>query len=324
MNDYILGVEIGGTKLQLAIADIDGGLLYTARGEVKAEDGASGILLWLEQNARQIISKAREFGGRIAGIGLGFGGPVDSATGRIIISNQIQGWKGFALKDWLQDKFKLPAVVHNDSNAACWGEYKNGFGKGARNFCYMNIGSGIGGGLVINGKLHDGQGFGAAEFGQTYVSDWTINTPGAVKKLELICSGWAIEERLRHPGYVPERSALLKLCGGDVNSITCAMLGAAADSDDFALKEISRVARSVAIALANVLSIVNPERIAMGGGVLNLGEAILAPIKKYLKEYEFISSSEKYEIGKCQLEETIVLVGAVLLFKETSGGLHCN
>ena len=319
MNDYILGIEIGGTKLQLAIGDENGNILYSVQGRVKAEDEATGILYWLEQNVPQVISQAPRLGGRIIGIGTGFGGPVETATGRVLASIQIRGWENFKIKNWMQETYKLPAVVHNDSNAACWGEYKKGFGAGTKNFCYMNIGSGIGGGTVINGSLYDGQGFGASEFGHTYVPDWTSDAPGAAKKLEQICSGWAIEKRLRRPGYVPGQSSLMRLCKGDISGITCAMLGASAgETDSFAQAEIDRVARSAAIALANVLCIVNPERIAMGGGVLNLGETILSPIRKHLKEYEFINGAGKYQIEKCQMGESIVLVGAILLFKESS------
>ena len=318
MNNYYLGVEIGGTKLQLAIGDENGKLLRIVQGRVNAEDGAQGILLWMEDNVPQIIREARDFDGRIAGIGVGFGGPVETAAGRVLASIQIRGWENFAIKNWFEEKFGLPAVVNNDSNAACWGEYKNGFGAGTNNFCYINIGSGIGGGLVINGALHDGQGFGASEFGHTYVPDWTADVPGAAEKLELICSGWSIEKRLRRPGYVPDQSALLRLCGGDIGNITCGMLGAAAGSGDaFALEEIDRVARSVAIALSNVLAVICPERIAMGGGVLNLGEVILAPVRKHIKQYEFINSTGRYLIEKCRLDESIVLVGAILLLKET-------
>ena len=370
MNSYILGVEIGGTKLQLAIGGADGVPLYIAQGRVNAGEGAQGILRWLEGNVPGVIAKAREFSGEIAGIGVGFGGPVETAAGRVMVSNQIGGWSGFELKDWFQRKFCLPASVFNDSNAACWGEYKCGFGAGTKNFCYMNIGSGIGGGLVLGGALYDGQGFGAAEFGHTYVPDWTpaysdkeaevrskttagnngeikiadyesagfINTgcanavsdcdlditipskyfPVRAIKLELICSGWSIEKRLRHPGYVPPDSALIKLCGGDIARITCGMLGATAEGgDSFALSEIDRVARSIAIALANVLCIASPERIAMGGGVMNLGETLLSPIRRHLKEYEFISNSGTYLIEKCKLDESIVLSGAILLHAET-------
>jgi len=318
MNDYLLGVEIGGTKLQLAIGDESGRLLHVEQGRVKAGDGARGILLWLENNIPGVIAKSRDFGGRIAGIGVGFGGPVETSTGRVLASMQIHGWENFKIRNWFEDKFKLPAVVNNDSNAACWGEYRNGFGAGTSNFCYMNIGSGIGGGLVIEGRLHDGQGFGAAEFGHTYVPDWTVgDVPGAAQKLELLCSGWSIEQRLRRPGYVPERSALMRMCCGEIGAISCATLGAAAEGDDdFAKAEIDRVARSVAIVLSSVLAIICPERIAMGGGVSGLGEILLAPLRAHLKKYEFINSSGRYELEKCRLDESIVLVGAILLLKD--------
>ncbi len=315
MNSYILGVEIGGTKLQLAIGDLSGKLLYIQQGRVDLKSGVDGILRWFKTNVPAVIIKAGEYSGKICGIGVGFGGPIETATGKVLVSVQVKGWDKFKIRDWFSRNFKLPVIVANDSNAACWGEYNLGCGRGTKQFCYMNIGSGLGGGLVANGKLYDGQGYGAGEIGQTYVPDWTAGSAGAAQRLELLCSGWSIEQRLNREGYVPANSEIHGLSGG--GKITCAMLGHAAESgDSFAAGEINRIADSISIALSNILSLFNPECIAIGGGVSNLGDVLIQPIRERTRRYIFISSEGRYRIEKCRLGDSIVLAGAVLLMRE--------
>jgi len=184
LEKYILGVEIGGTKLQLAISTRDGEILDTHQGRVDVDAGAPGIREWLEANMPAMFARASDLQGELVALGCGFGGPIDTAKGEVLKSIQIHGWSGFPIKAWFEEKFNLPAVIANDSNAATWGEYNNGSGRGSRYFFYTNMGSGVGGGIVIDGQLYDGQGYGAGEFGQTYVPDWTHDQPGKPEKIE--------------------------------------------------------------------------------------------------------------------------------------------
>jgi glucokinase len=221
MDDRLaIGVETGGTKLQVALGRGDGTILAVRRGSVAAESGAQGILEWVDRETALLLEDAVPVHGKPHAIGVGFGGPVESATGRVLTSHQIAGWQGVELKKRFEDRFELPTVVANDANAACWGEYCCGAGRGTKNFCYMNIGSGIGGAFVIDGELYDGQGFGAGEIGHTYVPDWTAAEPGAAAKLENLCSGWAIEKRIRRNASVSPNTPLGRRCGGDRTIIT--------------------------------------------------------------------------------------------------------
>jgi len=197
MNDLVIACEIGGTKLQAALGTREGLIVHRLRGTAQAAQGAQALLAWFEGSVPQLLDVARARDARVAGLGVGFGGPVESAVGRVLVSHQVSGWDDVPLKAWFEDTFSLPTTVINDSNAAGWAEFRLGAGRGTNTFCYMNIGSGIGGAFVIDGRLHDGQGFGAAEIGHTYVPDWTQAAPGAADKVERLCSGWAIERRVR-------------------------------------------------------------------------------------------------------------------------------
>jgi len=303
----VIGIEIGGTKLQAAIGREDGTIEKTIRGAAPP-GGAEAILGWFEKELPGFIRGMKE----IDRIGIGFGGPVDSRTGTVLTSHQVEGWSGFPLADWFEDHFEYETYVFNDSNAAGWAEYCLGAGKGTDHFLYMNIGSGIGGALIIKRVLHNGQGLGASELGHTHVPDWeAAHSP---RKLEDLCSGWSIERRQRAMADPDPQSPLGALCGGKSANITCAMLGQAAEQGDpRACEEIEHVAQSVGVALANAVTLFHPERIALGGGVPLMGDVLVGPIRRYANQYAFGPFQNRFEIVPCKLGESVVLAGAILL-----------
>lgn len=310
MSERILGIEIGGTKLQAAIGLEDGTITKTIRGAAPS-GGAQAILRWFEESLPALLDTADG----ISCIGVGFGGPVNSHTGAVLTSHQVEGWSGFALGDWFEEHFELETYVFNDSNSAGWAEYRLGAGRDTTHFLYNNIGSGIGGALIIDGLLHNGQGLGAGEIGHTYVPDW--QHPGVPRKLEDLCSGWSIERRQRAMPDPDPQSPLGQRCNGQSAMITCAMLGEAAQQGDpRACEEIDHVAQSVGIALANAVALFHPERIALGGGVALMGDVLLGPVRRYANEYAFGPFQHHFEIVPCELGESVVLAGAILLTSE--------
>jgi glucokinase len=314
MNPIAIALEIGGTKLQVALGTPEGEILARNRGQADTSEGAMSILRWFDASIPSMLEHARALGSSVTGIGVGFGGPVETASGRVLVSHQVGGWSGFPLQKHFEGKFNLPTTVANDANVSGWAEFCRGAGRGTRTFCYMNIGSGIGGAFVIDGKLFDGQGLGAAEIGHTYVPDWTSSAPGTWIKLERLCSGWAIERRLRESADLRPATALHALCGGDPARITCPMLGrAAAEGDDFAVHELDRTAQSLAVALSNVIALIHPERIALGGGVSLLGDVLLNPLRKHVNAICFEPYRGRFDIVPCELGEDVVLVGGLLI-----------
>lgn len=317
MAELILGIEIGGTKLQIALGTPDGTVIAVRQGFVEVNSGGEGIRRWLMERIPEFLSQENVPISQVAAMGCGFGGPIDRNAGKTLVSNQITGWHDFPLRDWLETTFKLHTWVENDSNAAAWGEYLLGFGRGIQHFFYTNLGSGVGGGLILNGTLYDGQGYGAGEFGHTYVPNLFEPGPCAPVKIEHVCSGWSIEARLRQPGYVPEGSHLYQNKDSGLANVTTYDLAKAANNGDkFALAEIERVAHTLGIGLANVLSLTNVERIAIGGGVSNLGDLLIEPVRYYTEKYAFISSQGRYQIQQSQLGELIVLIGAIQLARQ--------
>src|SRR5574340_625278 len=180
-----LGIEIGGTKLQLGVGPGDGtALAAIERLTVEPLRGAARILQQIETAAGLLIQR---FG--ISAIGVGFGGPVDSAAGRTLVSHQVEGWKDFPLADWCATTFGLPVALGNDSDMAGLAEARFGAGRGHRVVFYSNVGSGIGGALVIGGELYQGSRGVASEIGQLRPG---LQSERSDQTLEALASGWAI------------------------------------------------------------------------------------------------------------------------------------
>jgi glucokinase len=173
-----LGVEIGGTKLQVGVCDRQGRLRALVRRSVERRKGARAILRQLEEIIPPLLRAYR-----IKKIGVGFGGPFDIETGRAVRSHQITGWDGFPVQRWFERRFKLPVAIENDQNCAGLAEALCGAGRGLRRVLYITVGTGIGGGLILDGEIYGGR-YGAAEIGHTWVGN---------HRLEAVASGLAIE-----------------------------------------------------------------------------------------------------------------------------------
>ena len=315
--ERVAGIEIGGAKLQIGVGTSAGAIHALRRGQVDPARGAPAIRAWLEAEAPAFLAEARKSGSPPNALGIGFGGPIDSRQGRVIKSHQVAGWGDFPLREWAEEKFGLPTTVANDSSAACWAEWKVGAGAGTQAFFYMNVGSGIGGGIVIGGRLLDGQGFGAGEIGHSYVPVGPAGGWDGVDKppvLEALCCGWALEERVRQAVDLSGQSPLARLCQGDLQRIQGPLIAEAARAGDpVARAEIERTAEWLAYGLANAIALFHPERIAIGGGVALMGELLLAPLREHVRRVAFAPFRDTVEILPAALGQEMVVIGAMLL-----------
>lgn len=308
MKHYI-GVEIGGTKQQTALFDETGKMLRMHSERIPLPRGAQDILDWMKEKINDLRT------GQTVAIGVGFGGIVDTTDGRSACSVHVPGWDQFPIKAWFEETFNLPTTVVNDTVCGGYAEVLQGAGVGVDSFFYTNIGTGCGGGMFINGKNYDGICTGGAYHGQIFVPSW--DDPNTPIRMEEICRGPKIEERLRTPGYVPESSKLYEMCGGDVKKLTCVEWAKAArEGDEFALMDIDRWARSYAIALSTLITLMAPRRIAIGGGVANAGDVIFDAIRKHVDELIFISMKGRYEIVQCKTMDVAVLIGAAMYARD--------
>jgi glucokinase len=311
-----LGIEIGGTKLQLGIGPGDGTLAGLWRGAVDVTAGADGIRKQIVAAVPELLQKANLQREQLRGAGIGFGGPVDDATRSVIKSHQIQGWDGFPLAEWISEMLGLPAVLVNDADCAGLAEALFGAGKELSPIFYITIGSGIGGGLIINGEIYRGCGRGAGEIGHLTMhwEDWQSGGPRH-GPLEEVASGWAIAAQARALRF---DSLLLKEAGGRPELIAAHDVGrAAAAGDDFALDILNFSISYLSEAICDVIALLCPRRIVIGGGVSLMGEQLLfEPLRRKVAEHVFKPFAGSYEIVPAALGEAVVVQGALALARK--------
>src|SRR4051794_491711 len=188
-----LGIEIGGTKLQLGLGRGDGVLTALWRGTVNPAAGSDGIRAQIIAAVPELLAKAGINRAELRGVGIGFGGPTDDATQTVIKSHQIEGWDGFPLADWVSDLLDgVPSVLGNDADVAGLAEALFGAGKGLSPIFYITVGTGVGGGLIVDGKIYRGVGRGAAEIGHLRIRHPTSHDNEHMFNVETFASGDAI------------------------------------------------------------------------------------------------------------------------------------
>lgn len=311
-----LGIEIGGTKLQLGLGAGDGQLGLFVRRAVQPAAGAAGILAQLEAEIPALLAAAQKKPSDLRAMGVGFGGPVDDATRRIIKSHQVAGWDDFALPTWLEERFQIPVALGNDADVAGLAEALHGAGRGRSPIFYMTIGSGIGGALIENGRIYRGSGRGAVEVG--HLRGWRPGEPGQPKDwriLEEVASGWSIERRARS---LARNHSHLFVRTPDADRLTVKDVGDAAEAGlDWAQQLLLETWTELAEALCQVIVLLAPRRLILGGGVALLGETYLfKPLRQLVAERVFRPFAGSCEIVPAELGEAVVVHGALALARQ--------
>ena len=296
-----LAIEIGGSKLQIFSGDAAANILERHRFTVDVAAGGAGIRRQFATALRDIIPTVKP-----AAIGVGFGGPVDWHKGEICCSHQVEGWHDFALGGWLRQLTALPVTVENDSNTATFGEAWRGAGYGHNPVFYFNLGSGVGGGLVLDGKIFHGAKPGEAEFGHLRLArDGTT--------VEDRCSGWAVDKKIRALKTTAPDSALAKLLeatpGGEARHLAAAL----AQHDPAAQTILFELAEDLGFALSHVVQLFHPEIIVLGGGLSLVGEPLRAAVEQALRVFVMEAFAPGPRVVLSALGEDAVPVGALLL-----------
>jgi glucokinase len=305
-----IGMEIGGTKLQVGVGTTDGKLLRPpVRRRVIREEGAQGILRDISSMVDEALVSTGCALADITRIGIGFGGPLDIERGLILKSYQISGWDNFPLKQWAEEKWGKPVIVQNDASTAAYAEALHGSGRGCSRIFYLTIGSGCGGGWVVDGRIDNGQGLGAAEMGHTWVFDPANGKP---VELEQFCSGWAIGQRARV--VAESRRSIMVEMAGSVETIDAKIVYSAAERGDEAARQIlNETCQGLGLALSNVVALLHPQRIVIGGGVSLMGPLFWDTLRKEVTAQSMPLFSPHVDVVRAELGEDVVVVGALCL-----------
>jgi glucokinase len=334
-----LGIEIGGTKLQLGVGTGDKAeLIDLERRVIDPRRGAAGILEQIESAGTALLQKHP-----LTRIGIGFGGPVDAASGRAVKSHQVPGWDGFPLVAWCRDAFNLPAVIGNDCDVAAIAEARHGAGKSAGSVFYVTVGTGIGGGFVVGGKLHGAGRPATSEIGHLRPGlhadqpEMTVESlaagpgiaalaiarvTGQSKPLEMLRRSGPIDRHHLRQQIADARQTdaeyladLVSRAGGDPEGITAPIVAqAAGEGNAVACEVLEHALQALGWAIAQVITLLAPEVVVVGGGVSLIGEQFFfGPLREEVGRYVFPPLAGSFRLVPAELGELVVIHGAIAL-----------
>lgn len=299
----VIGVDVGGTKLTAALADTAGTVRKFVRRRTEAEWTAREALRELAEMTQELLDEAEARELVVAAMGVGFGGPVDPETGVVHLSHHVAGWENMGLKAWFEEQFSTPTAVDNDANTGGLGELYYGAARGRSDILYVNIGTGIGGAVIIGGRLHHGAGGMAGEIGHCVVlPGGPVCTCGKQGCLEALCAGPGIARRARE-----------RLRDRPVEQVISeAVFAAARAGDQLAQDIVDETARFLGLAIGNALNLINSEMVILGGGVGEAGDILLEPLREEIRRVALGRAAEA-EVVSAQLGYDAGVMGAVAL-----------
>ena len=310
-SDLTIGIDIGGTKISVGVVDSSGNLIDSSRCSTPTEGGK--VLI------SSVINLIKEFNKKyeIKGIGISIAALISSDYGTIVGAPNIANLSKLNFANEIKEEFKLPIIIENDANAAMWAEFKFGNAKGLNPVMFFIIGTGVGGGLVIDGKLFKGANGIGAEFGHMcVVPNGLLCGCGSKGCIEQYASGGALiryanEALLANPDKSEE-----VLSFGEGKLSGTALTKAAKAGNELALAAFSKQADWLGLACASYSLIIDPQAIIIGGGVVDAGELFLAPVRAAMRKYmPFAESHVPPKIIAAKFGNDAGLIGAADLVR---------
>ncbi|MEJ7792657.1 MAG: ROK family protein [Gaiellaceae bacterium] len=310
----VLGLDIGGTKLAAGVVDGAGRVLSFLVEPTLAEEGATHGLERLFTLGRRAIVESGLDPTEIRSVGIGCGGPLDTQRGVLVAPPHLPGWRNIPVTALAEAAFGVPAALENDATAGAAGEHLYGAGEGTRNMVYLTISTGVGGGVVLDGRLYRGSSGNGGELGHVTV-DWdgrACRGCGRRGCLEAYVSGTSIAERAREAIRADGNSSLASLADP-----TAADVAAAAEAGDALAHSVwSETVNALACGLTSIVNLFEPELVVIGGGVARTGEQLLGPVRKRVREDAMKPAGEAADIVASALGDRVGVVGAAAIVHE--------
>lgn len=322
-------MDLGGTNIVVGVLPIDGGdggMVALRTVPTEAQRGAKyvvdRIIALIDEVRAEVLSRYGGEGPDFAGIGIGSPGPLDRKTGTVINTPNL-GWRNFPLRDLISNGAGLPATLDNDANCATYGEWWLGAGRNVDTLVGLTLGTGIGGGIVLNGEIFHGISDAAGEIGHM-----TIDSTGRRCKcgnygcLEAYASGPAIALRAMEGIEAGAESLLPALVNGRLEDITAATVyEAVVLGDPYANEVMRETAKFLGAGVGNLLNILNPEMVVITGGVTRAGDHLFVPLRAEVRRRAFKSAEEACQIVSARLPGTAGVIGAAAVFKKETYGV---
>ena len=308
----LLGFDIGGTNIKAALVSDEGGLLSFR--STPWSGGAASDAVGVVAKLGLELSNSGE-GHEVVACGVGSAGLIDTAAGVVRLSPNLPEWHDVELRRMVADALGLPTNIENDANAAAYGEYVAGAAKGAANAVVLTLGTGIGGGLILNGRLYRGAGF-AGEVGHMTIDrDGEECLCGNEGCLERLASAEAVVRNVRR--LVASGRESILVTGGNGSTLTAEEVGLAASSGDaVATEALDQTGRALGAGLANLVLVLDPDVIVIGGGVAAAGEPLLAPARAEMARRCYCGGGSLPRVVPAELGSTAGVVGAALLARD--------
>ena len=311
---YYIGIDLGGTNIAVGLVNEKGEILRKAETPTMAQrtyaeivrDMAACIVTLLEQSgltAKDVFS-----------IGIGIPGIAHQDTGRVIFCTNL-GWRDVPLRDELKKYYDLPVYIDNDATVAGWAEYQAGVSRGTNSSVFLTLGTGVGAGIVVNGKIWAGAHGAASELGHLIIEvDGVPCTCGKCGCTERYCSATAVIRMAKEACAMHPDCAIVKAVNGDLSLISAkTVFDLAKEGDDIATRIFHRYVKYLTIAINNVVSFLDPDMIVLGGGVSRTGEFLLNAVKELLPKYLMYPVLPMPEIELAKLGNDAGIIGAALL-----------
>ncbi len=315
----LLGLDIGGTNVKAVLRGVDGGRRRRARWRT-AELGhdADSVIAGLETRIRALLERGGVGGGELAGLGLACAGLIDSELGQVMEAPNLRHWEGAPLGPWLEERFNCPVALENDVNALAYGEWRMGAGKGTENMVCLALGTGVGGGLILNGCLYRGRRGLAAELGHITIDRDGRRCPcGSRGCVEAYAGARAIEKSARRALARGRRghAKLAKLLGGEPPTPR-ALHAAAGEGSGLARELFAEAGRALGVGIANCINAFAPERVVIAGGVSRAGELLFEPALQEIPAWLMNAEVQHVDVRPRALGDDGAALGAALLAVE--------
>jgi glucokinase len=316
-----LAIDIGGTKILAALVSPQGDIISQEYCLTLAHEAVEAVINRLLTTASNTLDKANMEISQLEGLGIAMAGALDTKRGIVTASPNLPGWHNIPLKDIMTEKLGIEVYLINDANAAALAENLLGAGRGAHNMIYITVSTGIGGGIITNDRLYSGVNGCAGEIGHMTID---VNGPkcncGNSGCLELLASGTAVAKEAITRVRRGESSQLSELVAGRLEDIDARIVGIAADrGDPLACDIIAKAANYLGVGMVNLVNIFNPERIIVGGGMSHLGDMLLEPARRVVRERAFQLAAQSVSIVPSQLGDNAGVIGAAMFVFQSAG-----
>ena len=312
---YVIGVDLGGTNVRAAVVDFEGRIAGQGRTDAKAMEGLDATVGQVVSAIREAISDSGVRMAEIGGCGMGIPGTVKNDEGLVLWSPNFKDWNGVQVRDPIVAKIGVPVSMGNDANVAALGEYAFGAGRAAKCMVMFTLGTGIGSGLIMNGRNWTGVSETAPEMGHHIIlADGPRCSCGRYGCVESLCRRDAIIDRAARKAHQGRHTTLIEKSGHDLRYVTPAMIAeAASEGDPISVETLEEVGHYLGIAVANVINMLNPDKIIIGGGIAQAGGLLFEPIRRTVEVNALYEPLQACQILPAQLGDDAGMLGGAAL-----------